>query len=120
MAINPSLDRKLFNPPDQPEGRRIVYLVGRESGELLFKEFDTREKANKYIHKRHDSVIHYVEYLITTPGEALFIKEGDFRPRTEAMLRKSKARLRRKKKARRKARQAEEAAKMQSTRSTRW
>ena len=119
MSINPSLDRKLFNPPDQPEGRRIVYLVGRENGELLFKEFDTREKANKYIHKRHDSVVHYVEYLLTDiPGEAVFIKEGDFRPRTAAMLQKRKARLRRKKRARRKARQA--AVKAADNRQTRW
>ena len=111
---------KIWDPPDQPEGKRIVYLVGKD-GDLLVKEFDTRKLCNKYLHRRHDSVVHYAEYLMTTPGDAEFIKEGDFKPRTPEQLQKSKARLRRKKRARRKEkkRMAEQENKLH-TRNTRW
>ena len=71
------------------------------------KEFECRRSANKYIHKRHDSVVSYKAYLLVGQAElGIFIKEGVFKPRTAEWHRRDKALLRRKKRARRRAREA--------------
>ena len=70
---------QLNNPSDQPEGKRIVYLVEREGG-IHTKEFGNRRKCRKYLKRRHDSVVSYKEYLITEDGRETFVKEGTFSP----------------------------------------
>lgn len=109
---------QLINPSDQPEGKRIVYLVEREGG-MHTREFENRRKCHKYLRNRHDSVVSYKEYLITVDGKETFVKEGTFKPRTAEQKRKSRAKLRRKRRARQRTREAAK-REMQSNRPTKW
>ena len=105
-------------PPNEQEGKRIVYLKEREGG-IHTKEFDTRRQCRKYLGRHHDSVVAYEEYLVTEDGSETFWTKGSFTPRTKAEKQKNRARRRRKCRARQRAREKERMER-QSLRPTKW
>jgi len=109
---------KLIDPPNEPEGKRIVYLKECEGG-IHTKEFDTGKQCRKYLGRHHDSVVAYEEYVVNEDGSETFVKKGRFTPRTKAEKQKSRAKLRRKRRARQRAREKEKMER-QHLRPTKW
>lgn len=119
MGIKPNIaDAEDKEVRQERELTRMVYLKERGGG-IHTKEFDTKKKCHKYLRRHHDSVIAYEEYLVNEDGSEMFVKKGQFTPRTENEKRKARSRLRRKRRARERAK-AREREGLQSLRTARW